>query len=266
VGECWCCVSTTPIRRGRAFEEEGAVRFDTERRPTLLRPDGSATYHLASVVDDLDFAITHVIRGKDHLSNTPLHEALARARRRAARVRPARLILGEDGQKLSKQSGLSTLAALREAGIPPEAVRAYSSELGLLRGDVRFDATRLRRLAARVGVAVELAPMLRGARDLNEARSFAECVLEPLSVELPPGAASTPERFSELRAGLAERIEVETARSLVQELRASGGDRRGARPRRGAQTRRGCPRALNVRRRRRQTVALRTTVYTLVLS
>lgn len=228
------------LASGRAFEEEGAVRFDSERRPTLLRPDGSATYHLASVVDDLDFAVTHVIRGKDHLPNTPLHQALARA----LGAEPPEfvqhgLILGEDGQKLSKRSGLSTLAELREAGIPPEAVRAYLDELGLPRGDVRFDQTRLRRLATdalaalsdeelarRVGVAAELAPVLRGARDLNEARSFAECVLEPLPAELLPAAMPTLERFSELRASLGERIDVEAARLLVQDLRASGADLR----------------------------------------
>lgn len=228
------------LASGRAFEDEGAVRFDSERRPTLLRPDGSATYHLASVIDDLDFAVTHVIRGKDHLPNTPLHQALARA----LGAEPPEfvhhgLILGEDGQKLSKRSGLSTLAELREAGIPPEAIHAYLDELGLPRGDVRFDQTRLRRLATdalaalsdeelaeRVGVASELAPALRGARDLNEARSFAECVLEPLPVELLPAARPTLERFSELRARLGERIDVAAARLLVQDLRASGADLR----------------------------------------
>src|SRR5438105_3998081 len=54
------------LRAGRAVEEDGTVRFDRERRPTLLRADGTATYHLASVVDDAELGITHVIRGKDH--------------------------------------------------------------------------------------------------------------------------------------------------------------------------------------------------------
>src|SRR6266545_4748709 len=68
------------VASGRAERDHsGAVRFDDARRTTLLRPDGSATYQLASVVDDADLGITHVIRGKDHLPNAPLHAALARA-------------------------------------------------------------------------------------------------------------------------------------------------------------------------------------------
>src|ERR687885_2763330 len=62
--------------RYREAGERVGARFDGV---TLLREDGSATYHLASVVDDADFGITHVIRGNDHLANRPLHEALARA-------------------------------------------------------------------------------------------------------------------------------------------------------------------------------------------
>ena len=57
-------------------DDEGALRF---QRATLVRADGRPTYHLASVVDDLDLEITHVIRGKDLLPSTRLHEAIARA-------------------------------------------------------------------------------------------------------------------------------------------------------------------------------------------
>ena len=84
------------------------------------------------------------------------------------------------------------MASLREDGIPAEAVRAYLEELGLPRHDVHLDLARVRRLstetlaalsdeelAARVGVPVSVAPVLRGARDLVEAREYAELVLEP---------------------------------------------------------------------------------------
>jgi len=133
---------------GRAIgtpDEEGALRF---QRTTLLRADGRPTYHLASVVDDLDLGITHVIRGKDLLPSTPLHEAIARA----LGAEPPEylhhgLLVGNDGRKLSKREQAASLAGLRELGIPPEAVRAYLEELDLPRGDVRFDETRLRRLA-----------------------------------------------------------------------------------------------------------------------
>src|SRR5207253_8703071 len=126
-------------------DEDGAVRFG---RTTLLRPDRSATYQLASVVDDADLRITHVIRGKDHLANEPLQAELARA----LDAEPPEylhhgLVVGEDGSKLSKRHGAATLADLREAGIPPEAVLAYLRELGLPREDLRLDLARLRRPA-----------------------------------------------------------------------------------------------------------------------
>jgi glutamyl-tRNA synthetase len=57
-------------------DADGSIRFG---RTTLLRPDGSPTYHLASVVDDHDFEITHVVRGADHRANTELQQGLSRA-------------------------------------------------------------------------------------------------------------------------------------------------------------------------------------------
>ena len=226
------------LAAGRAFVEDGAVRFDGERRATLVRPDGRPTYHLATVVDDDDFAITHVIRGKDHLSNTALHVALAEA----IGARPPEfvhlgLLLGEDGHKLSKRHRASSLAELRAAGIPAEAVRAYLQELGLPRGDVRFDEKRLRRLAieaiaalsdeelaARSDAPLALAPALRGARDLNEAREWARAILEPQPVQVGPEAAPTLERFRELRLPLNGGLDVAGARAIVRELKAVGGD------------------------------------------
>ena len=205
----------------------GALRFG---RTTLLRGDGTPTYQLATAVDDLDFGITHVIRGSDHRSNTELQAALIAA---LGGTPPEYLhhglLLGDDGHKLSKRDGASSLADLRAAGIPPEAVRAYLEELGLPRHDVRLDLARLRRLstdvlgalpddelAARVGVPVSVAPVLRGARDLNEAREYAAHVLEPLPA--PVDAADTLGRFRELVAGGVE------PQGVVRELKAVGGD------------------------------------------
>ena len=126
-------------------DEDGSLRFG---RTTLLRPDGSPTYHLASVVDDHDFGITHVIRGADHRSNTELQGELSRA----LGFEPPDylhhgLLLGKDGKKLSKRAGAPTLASYREAGIPAEAVRAYLEELGEPAHDVHLDEPRIRRLA-----------------------------------------------------------------------------------------------------------------------
>src|SRR5205823_293252 len=86
---------------------------------TLVREDGTATYHLASVVDDVDFGITHVIRGNDHRPNEDLHRRL----HRALGNEPPQfvyhgLVLGDDGHKLSKRHGARSIADLRDAGIP----------------------------------------------------------------------------------------------------------------------------------------------------
>jgi len=210
-----------------APDSEGAIRFG---RTTLLRADGTPTYQLASAVDDVDFAITHVIRGSDHRANADLQSQLIRA----LGAEPPEfvhhgLLLGDDGTKLSKRHGASTVADLRAAGMPAEAVRAYIDELGIPRHDVHFDAARLRRLsvdaiaaltddelAGRVGVPVSVVPVLRGARDLAEAREYAQQVLEPVQVDVD--AEETLARFRELVEGGLD------GRSIVRELKAVGGD------------------------------------------
>ena len=206
---------------------EGALRFG---RVTLLRPDGTPTYQLASAVDDLDFEITHVIRGSDHRANAEVQTALIRALGgELPEFIHHGLLLGDDGTKLSKRHGATTLADLRESGIPAEAVRAYLDELGLPKHDVHLDLARLRRLsldalaalsdedlAARVGVDASLVPVLRGARDLAEAREYALIVLEPEHVDVD--AEETLGRFRELvEAGV-------EPRAIVRELKAVGGD------------------------------------------
>lgn len=210
-----------------AAERLGAERFG---KITLLRPDGTATYQLASVVDDIDFEITHVIRGSDHRPNEDLHRRLAKALGAESPTYVHHgLILGPDGKKLSKRDPVSSIADLREAGIPAEAVRAYLDELGLPKHDVHFDLARIHRLAveaiaamgdddlaARVGVPVELVPALRGARDLVEAKEFARQILNPEPVSLPPEARPTLERFRELVNG--------DPHESVRELKAAGGD------------------------------------------
>lgn len=228
------------LRANRAFEEKGALRFDSERRPTLLRANGAPTYHLASVVDDIDLGVTHVIRGKDHLANTPLHVALVEA----LGTNPPDfihhgLIVADDGRKLSKRHGHSSIADLREAGIPAKAVRQYLEELGIPRGDVHLDLKRIRRLAveaiaslpdeelaASAAAPRELVPALRGARDLNEARDYARAILEPPSAVLPAEARPTLERFRELHERSEKGHDEAAARAIVRELKAVGGDLR----------------------------------------
>src|SRR6266487_5839476 len=129
-----------PVRQSERqdrYREAGAELGERFDGITLLREDGSATYHLASVVDDIDFGITHVIRGADHRPNEPLHRRLTEA---LGATPPEYihfgLILGPDGKKLSKRAEGATVAALRDVGIPAEAVRAYLEELGMPRHDV----------------------------------------------------------------------------------------------------------------------------------
>jgi len=243
-GELYRAAAARLLASGAAYEEDGAVRFREERRPTLVRPDGTATYHLASVVDDLNLGVTHVIRGKDLLPATELHRALARA----LGAEPPEylhhgLLLGPDGQKLSKRHGASSVADLREEGLPAEAVRAYLGELDLPRGDVRLDRTRLARLAveaigglpdedlcARADAPLRLAAALRGARTLVEARAVAGSILaQPALPELDERGRLTLERFRELRAGLGDELDADAARGLIRELKAVGGDLRALR-------------------------------------
>src|SRR3954468_793673 len=133
-------------RQERYREADAALGGSRFGWVTLLREDGTATYHLASVVDDGDFGITHVVRGNDHRPNEELHRRL----HEALGTEPPEyvhhgLVLRPDGGKLSKRDPFSSIADLRDAGIPAEAARAYLEELGLPRHDVRFDPKRIRR-------------------------------------------------------------------------------------------------------------------------
>ena len=102
----------------------------------LVRTDGTPTYNFCVVVDDVTMGITHVIRGNDHLSNTPkqilCYEALDYAVPAFAHVS---LILGADKSRLSKRHGATSVQAFREAGIVPDAMVNYLARLGWSHGD-----------------------------------------------------------------------------------------------------------------------------------
>jgi glutamyl-tRNA synthetase len=221
-------------RHREVADQLGVDRFDSV---TLLREDGTATYHLASVVDDIDFGITHVVRGFEHRPNealhTRLHEALGTT---PPEYLHHGLIVGDHGKKLAKRAAGSTVASLRDAGMPAEAVYRYLDELGLPRHDVHYDQTRIRRLAVeaiaamsdaelaeRVGVPEHAVPVMRGARDLAEARDYAALVLQPPD-PVPVSAPETFERFRELREGANGTLDAGAARAIVRELKAVGAD------------------------------------------
>ncbi len=184
--------------KGLAYERDGAVRFKMTRQPievpdliagsvvrplnetemldpdfVIVRSDGNPVFHLVNVVDDIEMKITHVIRGEDHLSNTPKHIALFRA----FGVEPPKyahipMILNPDGTKMSKsdpdpaKARLASLQTYVEDGFVPEAVRNYLCLLGwspkdnreilpiddviklfdlpqILRNNARFDSSKL---------------------------------------------------------------------------------------------------------------------------
>ena len=116
-----------------ADEIRGEVRFPNAASDdfVIARGDGSVLYNFAVAVDDADMGITHVIRGDDHLSNTPkqllVMEALGEEPPRFAHLP---LLHGPDGKKLSKRHGAASVQELRDAGYLPAAVRNYLALLG----------------------------------------------------------------------------------------------------------------------------------------
>jgi glutamyl-tRNA synthetase len=116
----------------------GAQRIDHENIDdfVVLRSDGSPTYHLASSVDDVDFGITHVVRGEDLLSSTPKHILLGEAMGADPIIYAhLSLLFGPDGKKLSKRHGDTSVRAYRERGIIPEAMVNYLALLGWSPGE-----------------------------------------------------------------------------------------------------------------------------------
>src|SRR3974390_1538 len=138
-----------PVIRFRTPEEgevgwhdlvKGPISFPNKELDdlVLLRADGVPTYNFGVVVDDLDMDITHVIRGDDHVNNTPrqLHifEALAKPEKIPSFAHLP-MILGADGERLSKRHGAVNVMQYREDGFLPEAMINYLARLGWSHGD-----------------------------------------------------------------------------------------------------------------------------------
>ncbi len=117
---------------------KGPIVFQNEELDDLVlaRADGMPTYHLAVVVDDITMEISHVIRGDDHVNNTPkqihIYQALGRPLPQYGHVP---MILGSDKTKLSKRHGAVSVLAYREMGYLPEALLNYLVRLGWAHGD-----------------------------------------------------------------------------------------------------------------------------------
>jgi glutamyl-tRNA synthetase len=134
-GESGAVRFAVPESGATAFEDAvfGRIEFsNTELEDfVLLRGDGGPTYHLSVVSDDIDMRMTHIIRGADHISNTPkqvmLYQALGAPLPIFAHVP---LILGADKTRLSKRHGATSVIAYRDEGIVPEAFRNFLALLG----------------------------------------------------------------------------------------------------------------------------------------
>ena len=158
---------------GHVYEDGGAIRFRSPRKPvvvedmicgriefdmsnpathpdmTIRRPDGSWIFHFVNVVDDIEMKLTHVLRGEDHLSNTPKHIELYNA----LGATPPKfghipLILNHEGKKLSKRDGGSSITYFLDHGYAPEAVINYLCLLGWSPGEnrERLDVAEIREL------------------------------------------------------------------------------------------------------------------------
>jgi glutamyl-tRNA synthetase len=143
-----------PVVRFRTPEEGSVAWNDLVKGPiefpnaelddlVLLRADGVPTYNFGVVVDDLDMAITHVIRGDDHVNNTPrqihIFHALGAKLPQFGHVP---MILGADGERLSKRHGAVSVMQYRDEGYLPEALVNYLARLGWSHGDEEMFAVR----------------------------------------------------------------------------------------------------------------------------
>ena len=112
----------------------------------MLRSDGHPTYHLSVVSDDVEMGITHVVRGDDHISNTPkqilLYRAVGAPEPRFAHVP---LILGSDKKRLSKRHGATSVIEYARQGYLPEAMVNFLSLLGWSPGPTTLKCSRARR-------------------------------------------------------------------------------------------------------------------------
>ncbi|MCL2658569.1 MAG: glutamate--tRNA ligase [Betaproteobacteria bacterium] len=117
---------------------KGLIEFDNAELDDLIiaRPDGTPTYNFCVVVDDWDMRITHVLRGDDHVNNTPRQINILRALgAEVPQYGHLSMILGPDGQKLSKRHGAVSVMQYDEEGYLPEAVVNYLGRLGWSHGD-----------------------------------------------------------------------------------------------------------------------------------
>src|SRR4051794_15016164 len=244
-----------------AYTRDGAVWLAAPGASefVIVRSDGRPTYRWASAVDDVDFGITHIIRGNDHLPNTALQVAAIRALGgEPPEFLHHALVREGDGGKLSKRAGASSIASLRAEGYPPEAVVnllglvATSGpgdvmgwdelverfdESRLARGEIVLENSRLRALStahlaalSSAELAERVAAFAPGsdpalvsalAPALRGAHTLAEAADLVACVSQPPAPHPLPE-LATIRGRYPERLSEDDARALVDDLRRAG--------------------------------------------
>jgi glutamyl-tRNA synthetase len=202
----------------------GRVEFPAEALDdfVLVRSDGHPLYHFCVVVDDADMKITHVIRGDDHLANTPKHVALFRALGAPLpQFAHLGMILGTDKKKLSKRHGAAAVEEWREDGILPEALVNFLALLGWSPGEDReiLSLEEMEREFAfdRVGAS----PSVFDPEKLlwMNAQYLARIPAEEILARSAPYATQLPDRDTAIRAIELHRTRVrrttEVARALA---------------------------------------------------
>jgi glutamyl-tRNA synthetase len=240
-----------------AFDDavHGSIAFDHANIEdfVILRSDGYPTYHLSVVVDDVDMRITHVIRGDDHISNTPKHVLLFAAfESPMPRFAHVPLILGADKKRLSKRHGATSVIEYKRLGYLPDAMVNFLALLGWSPGDDRelmsrdelveafslegisggnavFNTEKLDwmngQYIARLRVselATHVEPQLRDAglwpdRPTSEQRAFLERLLELLR----PRAKRVTDFVEQARPFLVDTVEYE-AEAIAKHLSTAG--------------------------------------------
>lgn len=181
----------------------------------VLRSDGHPTYHLSVVVDDVEMAVTHVVRGDDHISNTPKQILLYRAMQAPM---PAfahvPLIMGPDKKRLSKRHGATAVGEYEQQGYLPEAMINFLALLGWSPGDDREVMSRDELTAAfsldaiSGGHAVFNLEKLDWFNQQHIARLQAEEILSRLSMELTEAGIGLPGAGTDARHRLARAVDL----------------------------------------------------------
>ncbi len=205
----------------------GDITFDNRELDdfVLLRSDGSPVFHLVNVADDIDMRITHILRGEDHITNTPRQMQIFRA----LGVEPPvyghmPLIVGQDRARLSKRHGATSLLQYRDLGFLPEATLNYLARLGWSHGDqeifsvaeliAAFDARDINKAAA----AWDMEKFAWVNAQHLRTRSVAELTGEVRPFLATRGFGGFDERYLEAAVALVR----ERARTLVELADALG--------------------------------------------